>query len=156
MVPKSGTDEIPFYWMIRHPRKNPFCIPFLIINQAIETHLRRSSRLRTSSKGFLKRKNGGERWAFARSDGLLEAECTTAVASWPRSPRFCAQPNPRAEGEGENRAEEAEERATLREPKTSLYQNISVIALVLVTFSPGFSHRVLYGVLAHHMGPLHV
>ena len=99
MVTKSGTDEIPFYLFLLddsgipgNPRKNPFCIPFLIINQAIETHLRRSSRVRTSSKGFFKRKNGGERGcrAFARSDGLLEAECTTAVASRPRSPRFCA------------------------------------------------------------------
>ena len=53
--------------------------------------------------------SAGAGHSFARSDGLLEAECTTAVASWPRSPRFCAQPNPRAEGEGANRAEEAEE-----------------------------------------------
>ena len=112
MVPKSGTDEIPFYWMIRHPRKNPFCIPFLIINQAIETHLRRSSRVRSSSKGFFKGKMEGSAGA---GHSLAPTGCSKPNAPLQSPPsglevHDSAQPNPRAQAGalGLNGAESAE------------------------------------------------
>ena len=102
MVPKSGTDEIPFYWMIRHPRKNPFCIPFLIINQAIETHQVAFVRVR---KAFSSGKMEGSAGA---GHSLAPTGCSKPNAPLQSPPgrevQDSAQPNPRAESrEGEGR-----------------------------------------------------
>ena len=82
MVTKSGTDEIPFYWMIRASPENSlfdYQSRLLICNRnpfaAIKSRSYEFERLFEAEE-----MNGGERWAFARSDGLLEAECT--VARW--------------------------------------------------------------------------
>ena len=93
--------------MIRHPRKNPFCIPFLIINQAIETHQVAFVRVR---KAFSSGKMEGSAGA---GHSLAPTGCSKPNAPLQSPPgrevQDSAQPNPRAEGEGANRAEEAEE-----------------------------------------------